>query len=225
MAGTQRLLAITMAAFLANLPGSAKPDVLGIVAQADHASLGSEAASEGTSIFDGDKLSTAAGGSMQLLVGEALLYLGDQSSIIVHDESSRATREFGAELISGTVALSATARSTGVIVASAARVRPVAQTRGVVQVRLVAPHELIVFARRGSAEICYRGECETIPDGKSYRVLLNSSDDVPTGVPGAKGSGKTGKALVLIVVSATAAGVIAALWGGGHRGVESPDHP
>ena len=225
MAGTQRLLAITMTAFLANFPGNAKPDVLGRVAQADHASLGSQAASEGTSIFDGDKISPGAGGSLQLMVGEALLYLADQSSVIVHDESSRATKEFEAELISGTVALSATARSSGVILASAARVRPVTQSRGVVQVRLVAPHELIVSARRGTAEICYRGECETIPDGKSYRVLLNSSDGVPREVPGAKGSGRTGKALVLIVVSVTVAGVIAALWGGGQRGVESPDHP
>jgi hypothetical protein len=225
MAGTQRLLAITMTAFLANFPGSAKPDVLGIVAQADHASLGSQAASEGTSIFDGDKLSTGADGSMQVVVGEALLYLADQSSVIVHDESNTATKEFEAELISGMVALSATVRNSGVILASAARVRPVAETRGVVQVRLVAPHELIVFARRGSAEICFRGECETIPDGRSYRVLLNSSEEVPRGVPGAKGPGRTGKALVLIVVSATAAGVIAALWGGGQRGVESPDHP
>jgi hypothetical protein len=225
MAGTQPLLAITMAVFLANFPGSAKPDALGIVAQADHASLGSQAASEGTSIFDGDKLSTGAGGSMRLLVGEALLYLAEQSTMIVHDEARRPAKEFEAELISGTVVLSATARSTGAIVASAARVRSVAETRGVVQVRLVAPHELIVFARRGVAEICYRGECETIPDGKSYRVLLNSSDDAAPGVPGTKGSGKTGKALVLVAVGVTAAGIIAARWGHGHRGMESPDHP
>lgn len=225
MAGTQRLLAITMTAFLANFPGSAKPDVLGRIAQADHASLGSQTASEGTSIFDGDKLSTGAEGSMHVVVGDTLVYLADQSSIIVHDSSSRAAKEFEAELISGTVALSATALNTSVIVASEARVRPVTQSRGVVQVRLVAPHELIVFARRGSAEICYRGECETIPDGKSYRVLLNSSDGVPPGVPGAKGPGRTGKALVLIVVSVTVAGVIAALWGRSQRGVESPDHP
>ena len=225
MAGTQRLLAITMTAFLANFPGSGKPDVLGRVAQADHASLGSQAASEGTSIFDGDKLSTGAEGSMQVVVGDKLVYLADQSSIIVHDNSSRSAKEFEAELISGTVALSSTAMNTGAIVASEARVRPVTQSRGVVQVRLVAPRELIVFARRGPAEICYRGECETIPDGKSYRVLLNSSDGVPPGVPGAKGSGRTGKALVLIVVSVTVAGVIAALWGRSQRGVESPDHP
>ena len=225
MAGTQRLLAITMTAFLTNIPGSAKPDVLGIVAQADHANLGSQAASEGTSIFDGDKLSTGAEGSMQVVVGDTLVYLADQSSIIVHDNSSTSAKEFEAVLISGTVALSATAMNTGAIVASEARVRPVTQSRGVVQVRLVAPHELIVFAPHGSAEICYRGECETIPDGKSYRVLLNSSDGVPPGVPRAKGPGRTGKALVLIVVSVTVAGVIAALWGRSQRGVESPDHP
>jgi hypothetical protein len=50
MAGTQRLLAITMAFSLAGFPRSAKPDALGIVVQADHASLSSQAASEGTTV-------------------------------------------------------------------------------------------------------------------------------------------------------------------------------
>jgi hypothetical protein len=51
MAGTQRLLAIAMAFSLAGIPISAKPDALGIVVLADHASLGSQAASEGTTVL------------------------------------------------------------------------------------------------------------------------------------------------------------------------------
>jgi hypothetical protein len=42
MAGTQRLLAIAMAFLLPGSPGSAKPDALGFVVQADHPILGSQ---------------------------------------------------------------------------------------------------------------------------------------------------------------------------------------
>jgi len=231
MAGTQRLLAIAMTFSLAGIPRSAKPDALGIVAQADHASLGSQAASEGTTIYDGDRLSTGAGGSLRLLVGQAIVYLTEQSSVIVHQDATIAAKEFEAELVSGTVVLSVTAGATSEIVASSARVRPIAETRGVVQVRLVGPHELIVFARRGPAQVFYRGESETIAEGKSYRVLLNSSDEGASGVQGTKRSGKHGKALALISIgAATAAGVallLRSMDGGASvsKGVESPDHP
>ena len=177
MAGTQRLLAIALAFSLAGIPRSAKPEALGIVVQADHASLGSEPASEGTTVYDGDRLSTEARGSLRLLIGKAMLYVTEQSSVIVRQDANIAAKEFEAELVSGTAVLSVTAGATGEIVASSARIRPMAETRGVVQVRLVGTHELVVFAQRGPAQISYHGESETLAEGKSYRVLLNSSDD------------------------------------------------
>jgi hypothetical protein len=109
MAGTQRLLAITMTFSLAGIPSSAKSDALGIVVQADHASLGSQAASEGATVYDGDQLSTEAGGSLRLLIGETMLYVTEQSSLIVHQDTSVVAKEFEAELVSGTTVLSVTA--------------------------------------------------------------------------------------------------------------------
>jgi hypothetical protein len=97
--------------------------------------------------------------------------------------------------------------------------------RGVVQVRLVGPHELIAVARRGPAQISYRRESETIAEGKSYRGLLNSSDDGAPGEQGAQSSGKRGKGLLLIVVAVATAAALVAMWGGTGRGVESPDRP
>ncbi|MGC1415854.1 MAG: hypothetical protein WA817_11255 [Candidatus Acidiferrum sp.] len=228
MIGTQRLVAIAMAFFLTGTPGRGVPNALGVIVQAEHASLGSHSASEGTTIFDGDRLSTGDGGSLRMVLGEAMLYLGERSSLIVHKDATGAAKQFQAELVSGAVVLSATAAEIGQIVASSARVRPVAEARGVVQVRRVAANELIVFAQRGPAEICYRGECETIPEGKSYRVMLNASDDGPSGTPGAMSSGRGGKVFVLIAIGAAAAAVIGARWEGGQggqKGAESPDHP
>jgi hypothetical protein len=177
----------------------------------------SQAASEGTTVYDGDRLSTAAGGSLRLLIGEAMLYVTEQSNLIVHQDTNLAAKEFEAKLVSDAAVISVTAGTTRDIVASSARIRPIAEMRGVVQVRLVGPHELMVFARRGPAQISYRGESETIAEGKSYRVLLNPSDDSGSGVQGAKKTGKHSKALVLIAVGVAAAARITALWRGGGK--------
>jgi hypothetical protein len=227
MAGTQRLLAITMAFFLAGIPGSGKADALGFVVLADHASSGSLAAAEGTTIYDGDRLSTEAGGSLRIQAGEAFVYLPDQSCVVVHKESGGAVKEFDIELVSGAVVLSVKKGTDAEIVASSARVRSAVATRGVVQVRMVAPYELLVFAERGSAEISYHGETETIAEGKSYRVLLRPDEDGASGDPSAKKAGKRGKVLGLIAVGAAAvAGIVLLSRGGsGGKSVESPDHP
>jgi hypothetical protein len=136
-------------------------------------------------------------------------------------------KEFDIELVSGAVVLSVKKGTDAEIVASSARVRSAVATRGVVQVRRVAPNELVVFAERGAAEISYHGETETIAEGKSYRVLLNSDEDGASGDPSAKKAGKRGKVLMLIAVgAATAAGIVWLSRGGsGGKSVESPDHP
>jgi hypothetical protein len=227
MAGSQRLLAIATAFLLTGIPGIGKTDALGMVVLADQARLGSEAATEGTTIYDGDRLSTGAGGSLRLKVGEAIVNLTEQSCVIVHEDPSRAAKEFEAELVSGAVVLSETAGTAAEIVASSARIRSIAETRGVVQVRLVGPHELIVFTQLGPAQISYRGETVTIAEGKSYRVLLNSSDDSTSAAQVPKKPGKGGKGIVLIVVGALTGTGVVLLWGGGGSGkpVESPDRP
>lgn len=229
MAGTQRLLAIAMAFLLTGHPGSGKVETVGVVVLADRAKLGFGAATEGTTIYDGDRLSTDADGSLRVLIGEAIVYLPEQSCVTLRRGASGAAKEFEAELVSGTVMLSAAAATGGEVVARSARIRTMAVTRGVVEVAIVGPHELVVFARRGPAQISYRGESETIAEGKRYRVLLSDTEDDSAGEQGAKKPGRRGKMFVVIAVAATAAAGVAALWGGKDRGtkggVESPDHP
>ncbi|MGC1617185.1 MAG: hypothetical protein WA765_01725 [Candidatus Acidiferrum sp.] len=228
MAGTQRLLAVTMSfsLLLAGVPASGKTGALGIIVQAELANLGSAAASNGTTIYDGDHLSTAAGGSLRVAAGEAMLYLTEQSSVIVREAADGAAKEFEAELLSGGIEFSVAAGTPAAIMASSAWIRPLGEKRGVVQVRRVGPNELIVFARQGPARISYHGESETIEEGKSYRVLLNPSEDGAAGGGSAgdentKKAGRPNKALLLValvvIVIATIPPVIKAL--------ESPDRP
>ena len=223
MAGTQRLLAITMAVFFANIPGRAKPDGLGIVVQADHASLDAQAVFEGTTVFDGDRLSTGADGTLRLGIGEALLDLTADSSVVVHSNTGKTEKALELELLSGTAVLSETAESKAEIVASSARVRPVGETRGVVQAEFVGPRELIVCARRGPTQIFFQGESASVAEGKCYRVLMNASAAGAAGDESGKKPGKRGKALVLIAVAVAAVtGIVVWL---DLRGSESPDRP
>src|SRR5690348_5863861 len=162
MKGTQRLLATVMAVFVTSVPGRAKPDALGIVVQADHASLDAQAVFEGTTVFDGDRLSTGAGGMLRLGIGEAMLDLKADSSVVVHSNTGNPTKALELELLSGIVVLSEPAESRAEIVASSARVQPAVETRGVVQTEMVGPRELIVCARRGPTEIYFQGESATV---------------------------------------------------------------
>jgi hypothetical protein len=216
-----------MAFSVAGIPGRSTPDALGIVMQADHATLGSQGVSEGTTIYDGDRLSTAAEGSLELRMGQAILYIKEQSSVIIHSDGNKEAKEIEVELVAGAVALAVPPTTRAEIVASSARVRPAAETRGIVQVRLVGPLELLVYAQRGSAEISYHGARETVPEGKSYRVLLNPLEDGAAGVAGTSRSGKRDKALLLAAVAGAAAAVIATVPEnkGKQKSVESPDRP
>lgn len=235
MVGEQRLLAILLAFSLAALPVRGKPDVLGIVAQADSANLGTEAVAEGTTVFDGDQLTTGAGGSLRLLVGDALLYLAEQSTVVVHSEAGGAAKKFAAELAAGAAVLTLNAKVVGEITARSASVRPLSETHGAVRVEIAGPRELVIFAQRGSAQISYAGESEIIPEGKAYRVLLNPEADPQPGRGDEKPAFKKRKALILIAIGLGAAGGIAAIlksMGGTvgapaatQGGVESPDHP
>jgi len=225
MAGTQRLLAIAMTFFLTGVPVNGNLEAVGVVVEANHATLGSQAATEGTTIYDGDRLATDAEGTLRLRVGDAVVDLRNRGSAVLHESGSIVASEFTLELLAGAATLSVTARA-GEIVACGARVRPVSQVRGVVRVEIVGPRELLVYAQRGPAQISYRDDTETIAEGKAYRVLLNPTEEGAGQDLSPKAPGKRKKALLLIALgAATAVGVSLALLDRHHANAESPDYP
>jgi hypothetical protein len=224
MVGTQRLLAVAMSSLLAGIPGGSKPDVLGIIVVAEGASLSGGSASEGTSVYDGDRLSTEADGTLQLRSGGITLALSGASSVIVRTNASGAGKEFDAELASGTVTLWVAAEAAAEIEALGARIRPVTNGRVIVQVRIVGAKKLLVSARRGSVQVFYGEESELILEGKSYYVLLDPEDGDNSKELSAKKAGKRGGALVLIAV-AVAAAVVPWILIGQRQQYESPDKP
>ena len=226
MAGTQRLLAIAMTFFLTGVPVNGNLEAVGVVVEANHATLGSQAATEGTTIYDGDRLTTDAEGTLRLRVGDAVVDLQNRGSAVLRESGLGAAGEFAVELTAGVVTLSVSAARAGEIVACGARVRPGSQVRGVVRVEIVGPRELLVYAQRGPAQISYRDDTETIAEGKAYRVLLNPTEEGAGQDLSPKAPGKRKKALLLIALgAATAVGVSLALLDRRHANAESPDYP
>jgi hypothetical protein len=221
MVGTQGLLAIAMSFLLAGIPGGSKPEVLGIIVVAEGASLSGGSASEGTSVYNGDRLSTEAGGALQLRSGGVALALSGASSVVVRNNAGGAGKEFEVELASGTITLSAAAEAAAEIQALGARIRRGADGRVIVQVRILGPKELMVSARRGSVLVCYGGENEMISEGRSYRVILDPPEGGTTADQNAKKPGKESKAFLLIAIIVATAITVPFV----HAQFESPDRP
>ncbi len=220
MMTVRHFLAIAMAFLLAGIPVPARPEVLGVVVQANRAHLNTNAVSEGTTVYDGDQFSTDEGGTLRLRSDAAMLDLAEESRIIVRSRVN-AAKDTEALLTVGTVVFSAARATAMEIQAQEARIRPVADAPTIGQVSVDGPKELRVYARRGALQFSYRDETETIAEGQSYRVVLDPPDDDPKTEQSAKKSGRRRKTFLFILIVASVAGLSPII----DKGFESPDRP
>jgi hypothetical protein len=221
-------VAIALACLLAGIPLPGATPPLGIVTQSSKGHLSTADASAGATIYDGDKLSTDAGGTLRLRTGASLLYLASQTSVTLRRAATGAL----ADLAGGSLVFSSAQTAAMEVHARDARIRAAENVPTVAQISVIGPKELRVTARRGALEVTYREETERISEGASYRVLLDPTpDEIPPALSGRGPSswpgkpptpgGKTGKGLLLVVAGGGA-------WLTGwalHEAFESPDTP
>ena len=220
--GMHRFLTCLLLAALV-FPASAaesRPAALGVVVQATKAQLGVSSVSPGTSVFDGDQLTTATQGMLQLRAGSALVYLGGESGIKLRRTPGGAQ----GVLTAGTVIISTSQARSLDIAAGGATLRPAADGRTVAQVTFLEPKKLHVIARRGALEFSYHGESEVIPEGASYLVVLDPLQDIPAAqqapVP-ARSAGRVRKNFLFIIFFSVGWATQWAL----HEVFESPNRP
>lgn len=194
-----------------------------MVLQADRANLGAGEAVSGATVFDGDRFWTRSGGTLRVGLGASQLYLLENSAVSLGQAGGR----LRAAIARGTVVFSTTAGPGVELLADAARLRPVSPQLTVTQLTVLGPHALLVFSRRGALEVSLDGEVRTIPEGASYRVLLEPEAEPqgPQGV-GAPNTPKQpahpGKNKIIItILVADAVGTGIAVW----RALVSPDKP
>lgn len=203
--------------FLVSSSMGASAPPLGTITSALGAHVGAANATVGATVFGGDRLSTLQTGTLQVRAGAARLMLSGSSIATVADMDGIPS----ATLQQGTAIFSTANAKAFVLRASVAEIRPETDQPTVAQVTYINKDELIVRSTRGSMAITVDGETKTVPEGSSYRVILDpdtylASAAEPQGPQGAgaRGSGgaprRAGRSrflLIAVVLTSVATGV------------------
>jgi len=184
---------------------------LGMVVTSEHANVGNVVADVGTTVYSGDKLSTDAGGQLQIRAGAARLALLQGSTAELTDGPS-------AKLVVGTVQFSTLKADALTLTVQNAIVRANTDNTTIGQVIYAGKNEMTVTAKRGSLLVKVGADEQVVDEGKSYRVLL----DDPQGPIGGGAPRKAGKSRFLLVSAAIIGG--ATIWAI-HEAMESAHRP
>jgi len=169
----RKFVAVAVASLLVGaLPAKVAP--LGVVMHAERGHVGGAQASVGCTIFEGDRLSTEAGGILRIAIPALTLQLGGQSSLVLGHATGPEANTL-ADLASGVLVFSAAPMGRIAVAANEALIRPVANAATVAQVRVVNRKELRIDVQRGALDFSYRGESQTVPEG-NYRVFFDPSE-------------------------------------------------
>jgi hypothetical protein len=140
---------------------------LGLVARTSNGQIGSAAASEGSSIYSGDELSTSDDGSLLVRIGVLALELQKSTSVHIY----RAPYGAVVELDRGSVLYTTPGGAQNlVIVASDVRVTPALSSADFGRVTMDDPCNVTVSSQRGEANVRVGSENRTVEEGKAYRV-------------------------------------------------------
>jgi ferric-dicitrate binding protein FerR (iron transport regulator) len=203
------ILAMTLAFLLAGISLPAQAPALGAITQSAGGHLNNSTASVGTTIYDGDHLSTEAGGTLTLRAGSVQLTLAEDSEVFVNHDGAALT----AMLQRGSVAFTVESGGTLRINAVDVRVRPQSSVLTAGQVTL-ENCAVVVASRVQSLEVTAGKETKIVEEGKSYRVLLEGACKNKLPVPAVQSR-------FLAIPIAVAIGIII----GVKKGLESPDRP
>ena len=164
-------LALTLFAVVFVTPACAAPSSqqLGMVVFAERARIGTAAASAGSTLYVGDKLTTESTGSLQVRAGAALFLLaGNGAATLSSDEAALA-----ATLTAGTATFSTSGSSSLTLYFANAAIRPAGDLQTVGQVSVISSRELLVKSTRGALTFSVAGENRVVAEGTAYRVTLN----------------------------------------------------
>jgi hypothetical protein len=209
----RRILAIAIACLLTGIPLPGQTPALGVVTQSLGGHLGTAAASEGATIYEGDRIDTDDKGALSLRAGTVQLSLSANTTVVMqHDESGLTpTLERGSVVFRG--------ESGGLrLSASDVRVRPQSSMPTVGQMTLETC-SVLVTSRVQGLEVTAGTETKIVEEGKSYRVLLGGSCSAESKRPPQPG-GQRSRFLEIVLIG-TGAAMILIL----HEALESPDRP
>jgi hypothetical protein len=173
---------------------------LGVVSEANHASRGTTAITNGSTIFDGDTLLTDASGNLQAQFGQSQISMLSNSNVLVH----RLSNGYGASLSLGTIVFSTKGGETIQVIADGATIQPKSGQPTIAQVSYINANELILTSKRGDLLVSFGDQTKIVNEGASYRMMIR-----PGNGPAPAGAFSTGQEWLYFVLIPVAAGGIA----------------
>ena len=224
------VLALSLCVFLIayKLPVYAGGKPLGILTLAYGAHLNASDAFAGLSIFDGERVSTDAGGKLGVRIGASVITLTEQSEATLQRSGDGAH----VDLDAGSVYVWSAESNPLEVHVEGALMRPHGSHQVQAQVLMFAPRILQITARQGSVDFSYGKEFRVLPEGQTYRIYLESEDDprnpADAGDDTQKAGMSTGTKVAYFILAGVGTGLVA--WGihdliQSHNGVESPAKP
>lgn len=223
------IFASALSLSLVSFPAWGAPTAaLGTVIAAERANVGGAKAEVGTTVYGGDSLSTDELGSVQVRAGAARLLLLSSSNAVVNNSEGAPT----ANLVRGAATFSTGNARALTLFALTAAIRAQSDAPTIGQVSYIGPKELLVRATRGALVVSVDADTQIVPEGTSYRVMLDQPEEMSQGPAGAgapSGPGgrggpplRAGRSRFLIVTAAVT-GVVTYL--AVSEALESPDRP
>jgi hypothetical protein len=206
-------------------------ETLGIVVASREATLGNGTASDGATLYNGDRLVTAPNGGLSLRSGDAMLYMSGSTQVTLHRTPSHnpvITKSLiRADVSSGSISFSLAPDQYFLVSAHGALIGPAAPMPTLGEIIILDRRSFEIHARRGPLKIVYRDDSEIIPEGKSYRVELDDSPDTraPTSIKTRSAHPAGRRRFILLFLIGVAAVAATGAAAGYIQSVESPDCP
>lgn len=144
---------------------------LGVVVIGQKAMLGSVPIASGTSLFDGDTVSTQDQGTLRISLGAAQVWLGQNSALSLHKTAAG----IEARLETGMMRFSGAAGAPLQFRVLDALVQP-KQPTAAGQLAVITPNEFQVGSTTGTLSVDVDGDVRTVEESTAYDATLSSAD-------------------------------------------------
>jgi hypothetical protein len=182
----QPVVVLILALTFASLPALSAPNSsLGVVTGSDHASVAQVAAVDGTSVYDGDVVSTQPTGSMRLRMGTSQIVLAGNTSVMLHKSDAGVY----VTLVQGVVRFSMTPGSPVEVRAlDSLVVRAKGENAAIGQLSLVSPKAFEIGSTKGDLAVTVGGTEHDVAESQAYRVSLEEPDGGAANPAGRRGA-------------------------------------
>jgi hypothetical protein len=198
----QPVLIVILALTFASIPALSAPNAsLGVVTGSDHASVSQVAAIDGTSVYDGDIISTQPTGSMRLRMGNSQIVLAGNTTVALHKSDAGVY----VTLVQGVVRFSMVPGSPMEVRAlDSIVVRAKGENAAIGQLTLVSPKEFQIGSSKGDLAVTVDGTEHDVAESQAYRVSL---EEPSSGSGATNPAGRRGAFWIWFPIALVAAGV------------------